>query len=158
MKRFEFPLETVRRWRLEQEGIEELKLRQMLAEKQNLSATKTRIISELAATARQVLGQAFLQSVELESLDSFRLHSRGRVRDLENKERECQIRIVEQRNRVLEARRQFELLDRLRLKALAEWRAAGNKEQEEMAAELFLAKSVRARNRTSGSGQSTRGW
>lgn len=148
MKRFEFSLETVRRWRLEQEGIEELKLRQMLAEKQNLSAAKTRIVSELAATARQVLGQASIESLELESLDSFRLHNRSRVRDLENKERECETRIAEQRNRVLEARRQFELLDRLRLKALAEWRAAGNKEQEEMAAELFLAKSVRASNRT----------
>lgn len=158
MKRFEFSLETVRRWRLEQEGIEELKLRQMLAEKQNLSATRIRIITEMGATARQVLGQASIESLELESLDSFRLHSRSRVRDLEKKERECETRIAEQRNRVLEARRQFELLDRLRLKALSEWRAAGNKEQEEMAAELFLAKSVRARNRTLRSRREPRGW
>ncbi|HEV3145726.1 MAG TPA: hypothetical protein VGZ47_17695 [Gemmataceae bacterium] len=88
-----------------------------------------------------------MRPLELESLDSFRLYVRGRVRDLESQERQCEAKIVEQRNHVLEARRQFELLERLREKALTEWRAAGNKEQEEMAAELFLAKSIRERNR-----------
>ena len=149
MKRFDFPLETVRRWRLERAGIEELKLRQILAEKQKLATRKVQIYSEMAQTARQVLGQPSMQSLELQSLDSFRLYGRNRIRDIENQERQCEARAVEQRNRVLEARRQFELLDRLRQKALAEWRAAGNKEQEEMAAELFLAKSIRDRKRLS---------
>jgi hypothetical protein len=147
MKRFEFPLETVRRWRLERAGIEELKLRQILADKHKLTAMKVQIQSEMAQTAQQVLGQSSMQPLELESLDSFRLYVRGRVRGLENQERQCDARIVEQRNQVLEARRQFELLERLRQKAMTEWRAAGNKEQEELAAELFLAKSIRDRNR-----------
>jgi hypothetical protein len=146
MKRFEFPLETVRRWRLERAGIEELKLRQILSEKQMLAVTKGQIQSEMAQTLRQVLGRPSMQSLDLESLDSFRLYTRGRIRDLEDQERKCEARIVEQRTKVLEARRQFELLERLRQKAIQEWRAAGNKEQEEMAAELFLAKSIRERN------------
>ena len=145
MKRFEFPLETVRRWRLERVGIEELKLRQILSEKQQLAALKVQIQSEVAQTARQVLGQSSMQPLELESLDSFRLYVRGRVRDLENQERQSEAKVVEQRNQLLEARRQFELLERLREKAMREWRAAGTKEQEEMAAELFLAKSIRKR-------------
>jgi non-homologous end joining protein Ku len=152
MKRFEFSLETVRRWRLERAGIEELKLRQILAEKQKLAVTKVQIQSEMTQTARQLLGQRSMHSFELESLDSYRLHVRDRVRKIENQERQCEARIVEQRNRVLEARRQFELLERLRQKALAEWQAAGNKEQEEMAAELFLAKTIRDRNRGSNVG------
>jgi hypothetical protein len=147
MKRFEFPLELVRRWRLERVGIEELKLRQVLAEKHKLAAMKAQIQSEMTKTTQQVLGQSSMQPLELQSLDSFRLYVRGRVRDLENLERQCEAKIVEQRNHVLEARRQFELLERLRQKAMTEWRAAGNKEQEEMAAELFLAKSIRERNR-----------
>jgi hypothetical protein len=69
------------------------------------------------------------------------------MRDFDNQERRCEARIIEQRNQVMEARRQFELLDRLRQKLYEEWRAAGNKEQEELAAELFLAKSVRERRR-----------
>jgi hypothetical protein len=147
MKRFTFTLETVRRWRLEQAGIEELKLRQILAEKAKLAATKVQIQSDVPQTVQQVLGQPSMQSLELENLDSFRLYVGGRIRDLENQERQCEARMVAQRTKVLEARRQFELLDRLREKALAEWRAAGDKEQEELAAELFLAKSVRERTR-----------
>lgn len=147
MKRFSFPLETVRSWRLERAGIEELKLGGILAEKQKLAAAKAQIQSEMAQTARQVLEQASIMPLDLENLDSFRLHVRRRVHDLENQERECEARIVKQRNKVLEARRQFELIERLKQKAWTEWRAAGNKEQEDMAAELFRAKSVRARNR-----------
>jgi len=145
MKRFHFPLETVRRWRLERAGIEELKLRQILAAKQKLAASKEKIKVEVAQTARQVLEQPSIPALELESLDSFRLHVRGRIRQMEQQERECEGRIIQQRNNVLEARRQFELIDQLRQKALTEWRALGNKEQEDMAAELFLAKSIRER-------------
>jgi flagellar biosynthesis chaperone FliJ len=147
MKRFQFPLETIRRWRLERVGIEELKLRQILAEKHKLATIKAQIQSEIAQTLQQVLGQSSMRPLELESLDSFRLYVRGRVRDLDRQQRQCEDKIVKQRKHVLEARRQFELLERLREKALTEWRAAGNKEQEEMAAELFLAKSIRERNR-----------
>ena len=148
MKRFDFSLETVRRWRLERAGVEELKLRQILAEKQTLAATKQQIERETAQTVRKLLAQRSVASIELASLDSFRLFVRGRIRDLESQERQCEARIIAQREKVVEARRQFELLDRLRQKAFTEWRAAGNKEQEEMAAELFLAKSIRDRRRT----------
>jgi hypothetical protein len=147
MKRFHFPLETARRWRLERAGIEELKLRQILSEKEKLAAAKGRIQDEMARSARQVLGQPSIPGPQLETLDSFRLHVGTRVRKIENQERECEVRIVEQRNRVLDARRQFELIERLRQKAMTEWRAAGNKEQEDLAAELFLARTIRERNR-----------
>jgi len=147
MKRFDFPLETVRRWRLERAGVEELKLRQILAEKQKLAATKQQIESETVQTVRKLLAQSSVASIELASLDSFRLFVRGRIRDLESQERQCEARIIAQREKVVEARRQFELLDRLRQKAFTEWRAAGNKEQEDIAAELFLAKSIRDRRR-----------
>jgi hypothetical protein len=147
MKRFQFPLETVRRWQIERVGIEELKLRQILVEKHKLTATKGQIQSELAQTVQQVIGKSSMRPLELESLDSFRLHVRGRVRYLENQEWQYEVKIVEQRNQLLEARRQFELLERLREKAMREWRAAGDKEQEQLAAELFLAKSIRKRNR-----------
>jgi hypothetical protein len=147
MKRFHFALETARRWRLERAGIEELKLRQILAEKQKLAAVKGQIQAEMTQTARQVLGQPSIPALELESLDSFSVHVRGRIRKIEDQEKGCEARMVEQRNKVLEARRQFQLIERLRQKALTEWRAAGNKEQEDMAAELFLAKSIRERKR-----------
>ena len=147
MKRFEFPLEIVRRWRQELVAIQELKLRQIIGEKAGLSAARRQIETEGRETVQQVLQQASIAPLELESLDSFRHYVRGRIRDFEQQESRCDARIIEQRNQVLEARRQFELLDRLRQKSYGEWIAAGNKELEELAAELFLAKTIRERRR-----------
>jgi hypothetical protein len=140
MKRFNFPLERVRRWRLEQLNIEELKLQQLRTELDNLAAQKGLIQDELRQTQLQVLGQASMQSIELERLDSFKLHVHDRVRGLEHSEWERGTKLVEQRTRVIEARRQFELLEQLRKKALSTWQTAVDKEQEDLAAELFLAR------------------
>jgi hypothetical protein len=143
MKRFDFPLERVRRWRLEQLNLEELKLQQALAERQTLALAKEQIRREMQRAGQEVLSRPVLESGELENLDSFRLYVCGRIRGLENRERQAEARIVEQRGRVLEGRRQVELLERLRQKALGEWRAAADKEQETLAAEMFLAKTIR---------------
>ena len=143
MKRFEFPLERVRRWRFEQLNLEELKLQQVLAERQALARAKQLIRDELDRVGRDVLAQPALESLELESLDSFRYHVHARIRGFEHRERQSEEKIVAQRHKVIEARRQFELLDRLRTKALAEWKVAADREQETLAAEMFLAKSIR---------------
>lgn len=145
MKRFEFPLERVRRWRSEQASLEELKLQQLRAEAARLAVSKSEIETEAAQSARQVLAQPSIDALELTSLEAYRQHLQRRVRELENLELQCQAKVGEQRRRVMEARRQFELLDRLHDKARREWVAEGNKEQEQLAAELFLAKSVRER-------------
>ncbi len=143
MKRFTFPLERVERWRLEQLNLEELKLHQILAERQKPARTKEPIWNELRRVGHGVLIRPILESEDLENLDSFRQHLHTRIRSLEGRERETEARIAAQRERVIEARRQFELLDRLRQKALAEWRATADKEQETLAAEMFLAKTIR---------------
>ncbi len=145
MKRFQFPLERVRRWRSEQASLEELKLQQLRAEAARLAVAKSEIETEAAQSARQVLAQPSIDALELTSLESYRQHLHRRIYQLEDLERQCEGKVVEQRRRVMEARRQFELLDRLHNKAWREWVAEGNKEQEQLAAELFLAKSVRER-------------
>jgi len=145
MKRFDFPLERVRRWRREQLNLEELKLQQILGERQALARSKQQVRDERDHAERELLAHKSLEPTELQSLDSFRLYIRGRVRDIEARERECEARVAAQRRRLIETRQQFELLDRLRQKALAEWRTAADKEQETMAAELFLAKTMRLR-------------
>src|SRR5260370_17440995 len=110
MKRFNFPLDRVRRWRLEQRNVEELKLQEVRAELEGLAASKRLIQDELTQTQRHVLGQAHMRSSELETLDTYRLHIRGRIRELENCEWERGTKAIEQRTKVIEARRQFELL------------------------------------------------
>ena len=140
MKRFNFPLDRVRRWRLEQLNVEELKLQQLRAELEGLAASKRLIQDELTQTQRQVLGQTYVQASELETLDSYRVHIRGRVRELENREWQWGVKLIEQRTKVIEARRQYELLEQLRKKSFGAWKTAVNKEQEDLAAELFLGR------------------
>lgn len=144
MKRFDFPLERVRRWRLEQQNVEELKLQQLRAELGGLTAVRREMQQHLSRSAEQVLAQATVQASELESLASFRLYVRGRIRAVELREREYEQKIEGQRQRVIEARQRFQMLDHLRKTAFGEWRAAVDKEYETLAAEMFLAKARRA--------------
>ena len=145
MKRFRFPLDRVRRWRSEQASVEELKLQQLRAQAAKLAAARCEVEAESARSAQQLLAQPTLDPLELTSLESYRLHLRRRVYELGNLERQAESKVAEQRRRVIEARRQFELLDRLHHKAWQEWLAAGNKEQEELASEMFLARAARNR-------------
>jgi len=143
MKRFHFPLERVRRWRSEQASLEELKLQQLRAQLASLGSEKYQVQEDLAQNERQLFAERSLTSIDLESLDSYRFYVRGRVRDLEQRERACEEKITNQRRQVIEARRSFELLDRLRTGALQHWTAAAAKEQEDLAAELFLSRDRR---------------
>ncbi len=145
MKRFRFPLERVRRWRSEQANLEELKLEQLRAEAARLAGARLEVEAEAVRSAREVLAQSSIDALELTSLESYRQHLRRRAYELENLERQSEAKVAEQRRRVIEARRQFELLDRLHDKAWRAWLAEGNKEQERFAAELFLAKTARER-------------
>jgi hypothetical protein len=143
MKRFQFQLERVRRWRLEQLSLEELKLQQVRAELQALADAKQQVRDQLSQSRQDVLAQPTLRGLDLENLDSYGIHVHERVREFENREQQWDSKVAEQRGRVLEARRQFELLDGLRKKALVKWNAAAEKEQETLAAELFLSRSTR---------------
>ncbi len=145
MKRFNFSLERVRRWRSEQASVEELKLHGLRDGLRRLESVQRGVEAELSESESRVLGQSSIDPVELTSLGSYRVGARRKIRELQEQGREYAAKIAEQRQRVLEARRQAELLDRLRAKAFGEWQGAIDREQEELAAELFLARPRRNR-------------
>jgi hypothetical protein len=147
MKRFQFPLDRVRRWRSEQASVEELKLGQLRDRLVALGEAKERVALARVQSEREVLGRPFIEACELQSLEDYRLHTRFQIRDIENQQRQCEQQIVTQRQRVIEARQKAELLERLKQKALAEWVAATNREEETLATELFLAKRQRQPSR-----------
>jgi hypothetical protein len=146
MKRFDFPLERVRRWRREQAGLEELKLQQFRAELVNLQAAQRQIEADRVESEQLVLTQRYIDPLQLVSLDSYRQYTAGKVRHLESRKQQWEAKVADQLGKVIEARRKFELLERLRQAALDEWQAAVDKEQEDLAAELFLAKASRRRS------------
>lgn len=144
MKRFQFPLERVRRWRAEQAALEELRLEQLGVHLAKIREEKRTIANQRLSSEQEVLRQPSLEATELQSLDAYRLYTRNRIRETENRERQAEALVQQQRGRVIEARRQAELLDRLKRKALDQWQTASDREQETLAAELHLAKRARS--------------
>ena len=146
MKRFAFPLDRVRRWRNEQVSVEELKLQQLLAEAAKLAGMRRAADAELQRAEQDVLSRDTFDAVELSTLDAFRQYSQRRIHQIESFAEQCAAKVSAQRESVLEARRRRELLERLHEKAWSEWKDSNDREQENLAAELFLAKTVRERD------------
>ncbi len=140
MKRFQFPLDRVRRWREEQATLEELKLEGLYGRFTALEDEKARAAEARASSEREVLGRPSIHSEELQALDAFRRHVRTKIGGIETRQRELTDEIQQQRARLMEARRRAELLERLKKKMFAEWRAAADREDETAAGELYLAK------------------
>jgi hypothetical protein len=146
MKAFRFSLEQVRLWRNEQAELEELKLQKIHMELHELHSLAQRVQAESDQAARTVLSGPSAEAHELAMLDSFRDYTRNRLKQIAAQTVECQGRASAQRQKLIDARRQFELLDKLKTKTMADWRLGRDKEQEELAAELFLAKRTRNRD------------
>lgn len=143
MKRFRFPLERVRKWRQDQAGLEEMRLQALYSDIGNLHAEQRRIAEETEQSCCGILQQSTVSAQDLATLEDYRLYTARENRRIAARKRDIEARIVEQRRRVLDARRKCQLLDGLRDKALISWTASQDKEQEDLAAELFLAKRQR---------------
>lgn len=145
MKCFDFPLERVRRWRAEQAELEELKLEQLAAELNRIRQEKRSVENDRLRSEQEILAQKAIRAEDLRYLEDYRAFTRNKIRDTEARERKVEATILEQRRRVTEARRRAELIERLKRKALDEWETANDREQEALAAELYLAKLTRRR-------------
>jgi len=142
VKKFAFTLETARRLRERQAEVEEARLQGLLAERNGIEGRLAELGDELAREHRRIEDRSF-DGREVQALDGFRVWAGREEQRLKATRAECELRIRKQRAAVVEARRRFELVDRLKEKALIEWQAAGVKEQEDLAAELHLARRVR---------------
>ncbi|MGA3028211.1 MAG: hypothetical protein ABSF98_25975 [Bryobacteraceae bacterium] len=142
MKRFSFSLETARKWRERQAELEELRLQALFAERQTMQDRVVALQAELEAEHRRIEDTSF-DAGELARLDDFRVWVTREKLRLGTSLAECAKRIAAQRDALVEARRRFQLVDRLKEKALLEWCKASAKEQEDLAAELYLARRAR---------------
>jgi membrane-bound lytic murein transglycosylase MltF len=143
MKRFDFPLERVRQWRHEQAAVEEQKLQKLYTKLLAVDDARKRIEAEVEAAILAIRELPDSNPADRANLDNYREYSRQLLLRNSQNRLEIEGQIAKQRQAVIEARRSFELLDRLKQKAWAEWIAARDKEQEELAAELYLAKRRR---------------
>lgn len=144
MKRFIFALERVRKWREDQAGVEEEKLQTLYGELRQVEESRRGLAERRENCERSVLHGEAVAAADLAVLDSFRRYIARRQFELQAVQKQIESRITRQREILLEARRGFRLLDRLRGRQFTAWTAATDKEAESLAAELYLAKRGRA--------------
>ena len=140
MKAFHYSLEKVLEWRRSELEVAESKFQQLTA----AVAAVDREIAELAAAGGRaetlVRDGSPVCGRDLAALGSFRLYVRKLNRELGAKRVECAGRVAAGRSAMLEARRRFRLLERLKERRFEDWRLARDKELEELAAESYVAR------------------
>lgn len=145
MNAFRFPLERALEWRRRQLEIEENRFKQQAAALANLDRARADLESTAIRAELQVRGWAPLLGQDLTALAGFRADVKTKEEALAGRRAECQRRLEAQQLVMLEARRRYRLLEKLRERRWQEWRAAADREIELFAAENYLAGLVRNR-------------
>jgi flagellar export protein FliJ len=148
MKKFSFPLARVLDWRRTQVLAEESKLQRLYAELHSIEARLGEIRAAREQAGQEVLDAGSATGLELTALDQFRKASTFECVNLTASATASRRRIALQLQVALQKRRDVKLLELLHARKREAWNAALNRETDNEAGELFLAKLTAARARS----------
>lgn len=139
MKAFRFSLERALEWRRVE--LERAEARYKLQAAELAAIDRQRAESDAADLRAETEVRAWqpVSGEDLAALGAFRLGMRRQRVLLQARRRECEMTLAERQKEMMEARRRVRLLERLKERRLAEWRAAFDRELEQQAAESYLA-------------------
>lgn len=143
MKTFRFPLEKVLDWRRLQLRAEEEKLSLL---QQQLEMLTRRVQALTSAELNSKLGVVKLDSVEashLHALPAFQAQVKKERAVLVAEKVQQERRIALQRARLLKARRDFRILEKLRERRMEAWTYSYNRELENLASDTYNSKLIR---------------
>jgi flagellar export protein FliJ len=146
MTPFRFPLERVLDWRKLQLRAEEEKL---AAAQQKLEMVTQRLSALAAAELKSEMGLRKLPTVdgsELQTVAAFQARIRKMNHALELEKQQCEKQIVAQRTRLLKARKDFRILEKLRERRHEAWVYLTEREIESIAADSYNSKLARAKS------------
>jgi flagellar export protein FliJ len=144
MKKFRFSLDAALQLRRRRVEAEEEQFRQIGTALEAVAAAARQLTSELRE-AEDGAGVSLTTAVELQSLDSFRAAAARKLRDFEFQRESIRRDLARQQQRLVTARRDEELLLKLKAKARAQWQAAADKELQDIADEAYLSQWARSR-------------
>src|SRR6266478_5879156 len=140
MTTFQFRLERVLRWRQAKLELEQFALSRIAADCKRWDALLAKLENSRAQAETLLLSPRPVTGNELEALARYKQHL-GKERQVAvDHRRECEQKMDQQRARLLSARREYRLLEKLRQVRRAEWETAVNREFEALAAESYLAR------------------
>ncbi len=143
MKKFEFRLDSVLRWRETQFQVERGKLNALLADEAKLKQSLEALGGERRSALECLAKEQQAVAIDLRSLSSYLMGAEARTTLLrEQIQRRCQS-VAEQRDRVVQAERNVKLLLKLREKRQLEWKAGLERQIEANAEESWLAVNFR---------------
>lgn len=143
MKAFRFPLEKVLSWRHLQMRAEEEKLAVLQNHLTLLNQRASALASAELNSRLGVLKMASVRGSDLHALAPFQERMKKERAALEGEKMQCEKRIAAQLARLLKARKDFRILEKLRDRRLEAWRYLNNRELENAAADAHISKLIR---------------
>jgi flagellar export protein FliJ len=140
---FRFPLEKVLQWRRTQLELEEAGFRHQTAALASLDRTLAELEADGIRAEMETRKQRMVSACDLAALGTYRISVREREAAIGRNREECRKVLDARQASMMEARRRFRLLERLKLRRLEEWQKARDHELDEIASESFLARWTR---------------
>jgi hypothetical protein len=135
VKTFQFSLERVLGWRQTQQTMAEAALARLLVEHRNTEQARIDLKTRRVTAQLTVAKAPATQGIELEKLERLGVWSNREDRRLAARLLELQKAIADQKRVVAEAARNVKMLERLRTRRHAEWKAEMNHELETLTGE-----------------------
>ena len=145
MKAFQFPFESVLRWRDLVAGQERDRLDQLRAEKTQLEEESAGIADTIFQSRSLLSEDAIRSSEDLLRLSAYVNALNKRQMHLQSRTSSCEEQIEAQMERCVKADRDHELLSRLRNRQRSAWTRALDNETEQTAADSHLSRLNAAR-------------
>lgn len=140
MKKFRFPLERLLNYRRSRLAGEQARLEKLLAEQAGLEQRRAALEREERMVNESLRRLPVISSEQLSAIASFRRFAASEAVRLSAEIHAAAGRVAAQREAVLSARREVEVIEKLRERRLHDWRREVDQETERQTAELVVAR------------------
>lgn len=140
MKKFRFPLDRLLNYRHSRLAAEQAQLERLLAEQMRIEQARAALEREDRLIRESIQRAAVLTSEQLAAVAAFRRFAASEGLRLASEAAAAVSRVAAQREAVLSARREVEVLEKLREKRQEAWRRELDQETERQTAELVVAR------------------
>lgn len=143
MKSFHFSLQRVLEYRALQMREEEEKLSTMQNQLAGVLHRENALTAAQLNAEMNLLAQALVDAAEFRSLSAFQLRIRGEKITLLAARKNLELKVAEQRKRLLKARKDCKILENLKDRRKKAWTYLSDRELENTAAESYISNWAR---------------
>jgi flagellar protein FliJ len=140
MKTFRFPLQRVLEWRALQLRVEEEKLAGLQQQLASLLQTREKLAAERNRSESHLFASGTAAGADLQSWALYQARLVKQQELLAMQLAQCEKLVAEQRQRLLKARTDHRVLERLKERRWRQWVYLNDREVEDTAAEVYLSK------------------